>query len=286
MGNAAEKLKKPLVLNKPGRFEFIGDIINIGVGDALRAGLVARLIKRVHRLVIENVSRQGDDRRERVLVERERIARRHPRKARQHDAYTQHKREIHQPAQTAGAVFMALADRTVIPLGDVVAGVVAALVRVLVDQELVHRLYRLAPGMRARRRVRCRCRVALILRAEYLIHFINIVRHFLPPLTGWMRHSSSLTVRRILWHELQKAHVYTALTASASAAAPGGPSQNNLQRGERDQTMFCGCNNNCGIWILILIIILFCCGGCGCNNGCGCGCDCGCGNNNNGCGCC
>ena len=200
MGYLAEGFKQPFVFDKPRVLQCVRDIADVRLRYALCPDLVAVFIQIVDRGDLENAVRQRHDRGEIVLIQRQRVARRHPREARENNAERRDEHEVHHAAEAAGAGFPALAHRAVIPLGHLVAGVVVVLVAVFIYEEIVHRgetagfvlrggflrlLLRLRRGLCAGlARLSGFLLRILIVNAEYLIYLFNIVRHCFPPHMG------------------------------------------------------------------------------------------------------
>ena len=163
------------------------------MGLTLGADLIAVIVQLIDGLGLEDRARQGDDGFKLLLVESEHIACRHPCHAGKDDADAHDEAEIHDPAEAAASVFMALAHWAVVPLGLGVARIIALLLAVRISKETVDLLYRVLfifrAGLRAgafpigalRRRggLRRRVRAAylLIMDAEYLIDSFDIVGH-------------------------------------------------------------------------------------------------------------
>ena len=200
MGDLAEGLKQPLIFDKSCVLQRVRYVADVRLRHTLCPDFVAVFVQIVNRGDLEDVARQRHDRGEAVLIQGERIARRHPCKARENDAERSDKHEVHHSTEAAGAVFPALAHGAVIPLCHLVAGVVVVLIAVFIYEEIVHRgeaagsVLRILCGGFLRLLLRLRrglcaglARLSgfllriLIVNAEYLIYLFNIVRHCFPP---------------------------------------------------------------------------------------------------------
>ena len=142
VGDLAEGLEEPAILDQSGLLERRGDVFDVRRRDALRADLLAVFVKGIHGLRLKGGGRERDHRGKVVLIERQRIAGGHPGKAGQHDAHADDEHRVHDPAEAAGLVFPPSADGAVVALAGRVAGLVGGPILLLpvLEEELVHGL--------------------------------------------------------------------------------------------------------------------------------------------------
>ena len=177
-GHLTKQIEQPLVFNQSRILQGIGYIVHVRMGHPLGTGLVALLVKGIHRFRLENGHRQRHHSGKILLVQRQHITGRHPGQTGQHHADADGKHKVHNPAHAAGVIFLTLAHRMVVPLRFLVSGVVVGLLAGLVGEQLVHRFHRGRPPLpflflRLGRR-RLFLLGLLVMDAENLIDFINI----------------------------------------------------------------------------------------------------------------
>ena len=178
VGDLAEGLEQPLIFDKSCVLQRVRYVADVRLRHTLCPDFVAVFVQIVNRGDLEDVARQRHDRGEAVLIQGERIARRHPCKACENDAERSDKHEVHHSTEAAGAVVVVLIAvfiyEEIVNCGKAAGFILrGGFLRVL-----LRLCRRLCAGST---RLSGFLLSILIVNTEYLIYFFNIVRHCFPP---------------------------------------------------------------------------------------------------------